>query len=421
MNPFTAWILYDVANSAFILIITTTLMPIYFQKFIGQNLPGSLATAYWGYSNALVALVVALACPILGTYASTFSRRKKLWFYFVWMGLAGNLLLALMPVSWGIWVIVAYSISRIGWSGSNLFYDGMLVDIAQPQERDQLSARGFAWGYLGSMVPFIFAILILTLVPKTPHQALPIHFQLAFFIVLIWWALFSGPLHFVKPPHFLSNSISTTTFSMSLSFREFKTQFLTAWENPVIRYFLLGYFLYIDAVNTVITMATAYGTELKLNLFTLIGVVAMIQVVGFPSSLLFGKLSQKFSSVNLLYTTLLIYSLVIIGAAYLPFLDQPKSKLILYWALGLGIALAQGGVQSLSRSYLAKSIEPHQAGAYFGLFHIMGRFATILGPLAVGLCGQLTGRTEIGVFSLLVFLILGAYFLRKSSRINWAA
>lgn len=409
MNRFSkeenSWVFYDWANSAFSIIIMTAVFPLYY-KAAATNVGVGAAnsTAYLGYTIAIATFILAILGPILGTIADYRGFKKKFFTFFFILGVFSTASLAVIPSNQWLLLLICYTIATVGFAGSNVFYDAFLVDVTKDERMNQVSARGLGLGYIGSTIPFILSIAIIILSQK---KAIPISTtlatQLAFLITALWWGLFTIPLlrnvhqrfYLEREPHPVINSFKRLGHTFK-HIRNYRALFL----------FLLAYFFYIDGVDTIITMSTAYGTDLGISSTNLLIILFVTQVVAAPFAVIYGKLAEKFSAKTMLYVGIIIYMIVCIYAYFL------KTTLD-FWILAMLVATSQGGIQALSRAYFAKLIPKENANEFFGFYNIFGRFASIAGPLLVGITAQLTGKSSSGVLSLVILFLLGIILLAR--------
>ncbi len=404
-----SWILYDVANSAFVLIMVTAIMPIYFKDVAAQGLPNAVSTAHWGFANSAAALVLALIAPMLGTLADYQDRKKRFFLLFLSVGIIFTLALSFITAGQWRLCLVLFVCARIGWAGANIFYDAFLVDITTRRRMDMISAQGYALGYIGSVIPFI--IVIALILSAGMDDGLPIkEVQLGFVIVALWWILFSIPaIKNLKQVHFLpvpKSPIISSFQRLAETFRNIRQH-----RQPFL--FLIAYFFYIDGVGTIISMSTAYGRDLGFNITLLIVVLLFIQIVAFPCTLLYGRLSEKFATKSLLMTGIMIYCLVTLIAFTLPWINDLRVKTALFWFIAFLVASSMGGLQGLSRSCFGKLIPVEKSAEFFGFYNVFGKFAAITGPFLMGIITRLTGESRWGILSILVLFLAGAYVLRK--------
>ncbi len=401
----TSWALYDWGNSAYTLTVTSTILPLYFKSvFANAGGDASLSTAYWGYANSIATLVLALLAPILGTLADYKGYKKKFFSLFFVLGVIFTALLATVPDTYWPLLLVFYILTAIGFSGSNIFYDAFLVDVTTEKRMDRVSSLGYALGYIGSTIPFIFcmAIVILAQFGKIPLSVAGAS-KLSFVITAIWWGVFTIPMlkrvnqeyGIEVEPNPVQNSFKRLSKTLK-NIRSHKTVFL----------FLLAYFFYIDGVDTIIKMATSYGADLGISTTNLLIILLATQFVAFPFAILYGWLAGKFRGKTMLYVGIFVYTLICI---YAYFLDSTLD----FWILAMLVGTSQGGLQALSRSYFGKLVPKENANEFFGFYNIFGKFAAIMGPFLVGLVTQLTGRTNNGVFSIILLFIIGGIILMK--------
>ncbi len=396
-----AWILYDVGNSAFILLVST-LFPIYFNAVAQQDGLSSVDyLAYWGYATSAVTVIVAFSGPVLGTMTDFKGWKKPVFLSSMLLGTAGCMLLGFIR-HWLAFLIV-FVIAKCGFSASLIFYDAMLGDVTMQERMDEVSARGFAWGYIGSCIPFAAGLVLVLRAPDfglSQMQAM----TAAFCIAALWWFAATIPLwrsyrqlHYVPAqPHVVAGS-----------FRRLADTLKNMRRHPRVFWFLLAFFCYIDGVYTIIDMATAYGTALGLDTTGLLLALLVTQIVAFPATLLFGRLSGKYSPRMLISVCIAAYTLITVFGMTLD--SQPK-----FWILAVCVGLFQGGVQALSRSYFARIIPQEQAGEYFGIFDICGKGASFLGTMLVSITSQVTHSIHYGIGSLIVLFILGFFLFQKS-------
>lgn len=401
-----SWILYDVGNSAFILLVST-IMPIYFNSL--SESAGLLPInylAYWGYSVSISTLIVALIGPVLGTIADNKGYKKKIFFTSMMIGVLA--LAALwIPTSWKIFLAL-FILAKVGYSSSLIFYDAMLSDVTTPQRMDVISSKGYAWGYIGSCVPFIIS-LIFVLFYDSIGITIGMAMILAFVINALWWLGCTLPLlsqykqiHYieVKQTHVIRSSFSR----LGETFKKIRTQ-------KKIFYFLIAFFLYIDGVYTIIEMATAYGSALGLDTQGLLVALLVTQIVAFPSALAFASFSKRYKTTTLIKISILAYTAIALFAIQL---DQQWE----FWVLAICVGLFQGGIQALSRSYFAQIIPPENAGEYFGLFDICGKGASFVGTALVSIVAQVSGNANGAIAILSVLFMLGYFVFTKAIQVK---
>ncbi|URZ06911.1 MFS transporter [Clostridium felsineum] len=400
-----SWIMYDWANSAYSTAITATILPLYFKSIaLKSGITASSSTAYWGYSNSIATLLIAVLSPILATMADYKGYKMKLFNIFFVLGTSFTFLLSVVPTNYWFVLIIFYILTCIGFSGSCIFYDAFLVDVTERKNMDKISSLGFGMGYIGSNIPFILCIVIIAL---AQFKIIPISFfsacRISFIITAIWWVIFTIPMiRNVKQTYSINlekNPIRKSFFRLLETLKDIKS-------HKQLFIFLLSYFFYIDGVNTIITMATSYGSDLGINSTTMLIILLTMQFIAFPFSIIFGMLSKKFQGKIMLYVGIIIYSIICIYSYFL------KTTLD-FWILAILVGTSQGGIQALSRSYLGKLVPKDKANEFFGFYNIFGKFSAILGPVMVGAVTQITGSSNKGVLSVLVLFLIGGIILKK--------
>lgn len=407
-----SWILYDVANSAFVLIMITSIMPLFFKNVISKGIPNEIATANWGFANSIAALAIALLAPFLGVAADSGHRKKGFFSFFLFWGIVLTLLLiTIRPGSW-LFCLVLFAAARIGWSGANIFYDSFLVDVSPKSRMDRISALGYAWGYAGSIIPFLMTLFLIQRFSGGDDPALLNETAVkgGFVIVAVWWGLFSIPiLKNVRQKHTGARSPGSLKKTVTKIFTTFRR--IRQYRNIFL--FLLAHFFYIDGVETTITMAVAFGMDIGLGSTSLILAILMVQILSFPFAWLFGNLAGRYSTKSMLLAGIGIYILITIIAFFIPQFTGIRTKTVIYWTLTFLVSTAMGGIQALSRSYFARLIPPENATEFFGFYNIAGRFATITGPFLMAMVIRITGKTHYGVLGILLLFIAGGWLLLK--------
>ena len=397
------WILYDVGNSAFILLVTT-IMPIYFNHLCSvAGLSEDQYLSTWSYAASLATICVALAGPIMGAVSDFKGNKKKV---FLFNALLGSLLLFCfwIPKHW-VTFIVLFVLAKVLYSVSLVIYDSMLVDVTTPEQMDEVSSQGYAWGYIGSVIPFIISLLFVLF-----YEQIGLTFGAAMIICFginaLWWAGCTLPLaRSYKQKHYVPAEKHVVRYT----FARLGNTFKNIRKNRKCFLFLLSFFFYIDGVYTIMEMATAYGTSLGLSQNGLLLALLLTQIVAFPAALTFGALSKKYPTEKLIKVAIIAYFFIAIYALFL-------SNLVQFWILAVAVGLFQGGIQALSRSYFARIIPENASGEYFGLFDICGKGATFLGTMIVGVVTQLTGIQNIAVGCLAFLFLLGLVIFNKVSK-----
>ncbi len=399
------WILYDVGNSAFILLVAT-IIPIYFNYLAGSaGISEVDYLAYWGYATSAATIVVALTGPILGTLADTRNFKKPLFTACMMLGVIGCAALS-VPTSWIVFLAV-FVIARIGYNASLIFYDSMLVDITTAERMDVVSSQGYAWGYIGSCIPFIISLIFVLMNEMfgiTMHTAMAI----AFFLNAAWWLLVTIPL---LKKYRQTNFTELPAQPVREAFRRLGRTLKEVRQHKNIFLYLLAFFFFIDGVYTIIEMATAYGSSLGLDTQGLLLALLVTQIVAFPFSLLFGKLSKKYETDLLIKICIIAYTCIALFAIQL-------DKQWEFWTLAVFVGMFQGAIQALSRSYFARIIPAEKSGEYFGLYDICGKGASFLGTTLVGLVAQLTGKANAGVAVIAALFVIGFVIFCRAAKLN---
>lgn len=411
-----SWILYDVGNSAFILLVTT-LVPIFFNALAkNAGLNEDLYMSYWGYAGSIATILVAILGPICGTLAD---RKLKKPFFVIAM-LVGVACCAMLGAASG-WLsfLCLFILARVGYSSSIIFYDSMLPEVTTEERMDKVSSMGFAFGYIGSVIPFILC-LILVLMPGTFGLAQSSAMVIAFLITALWWVGCTVPLL----RRYRQTAFVTAEKSPLLdTFRQLGRTIRDAKKEKHIFVYLLAFFFFIDGVYTIIDMATAYGTALGLDTTGLLLALLLTQIVAFPCSILFGRLSAKYDTGLLIKVCIIAYTCVVLFAVFMVSQWQ-------FWLLAVMVGMFQGGIQALSRSYLGKIIPPERSGEFYGLMDIFGKGASFVGITLVSIISQLTAGIHLNIFgltlqneniavsSLIVLFAIGYVLFCKADNLN---
>ena len=411
-----SWILYDVGNSAFILLVAT-LVPIFFNALAkNAGLNEDLYMSYWGYAGSIATILVAILGPICGTLAD---RKLKKPFFVIAM-LVGVACCAMLGAASG-WLsfLCLFILARVGYSSSIIFYDSMLPEVTTEERMDKVSSMGFAFGYIGSVIPFILC-LILVLMPGTFGLAQSSAMVIAFLITAQWWVGCTVPLL----RRYRQTAFVTAEKSPLLdTFRQLGRTIRDAKKEKHIFVYLLAFFFFIDGVYTIIDMATAYGTALGLDTTGLLLALLLTQIVAFPCSILFGRLSAKYDTGLLIKVCIIAYTCVVLFAVFMVSQWQ-------FWLLAVMVGMFQGGIQALSRSYLGKIIPPERSGEFYGLMDIFGKGASFVGMTLVSIISQLTAGIHLNIFgltlqneniavsSLIVLFAIGYVLFCKADKLN---
>ena len=382
-----SWILYDIGNSAFTLLVST-LLPIYFNALAtAGGLNEDLYLSYWGYAGSIATILVAFIGPICGTLSDRKGYKKPIFLLTVVLGVVGCAALGI-PNSWLIFLIV-FIVAKVGFHGSLVFYDSMLPEISDSRRMDNVSTMGYAYGYIGSVIPFV-ACLALVLLGGSFGIDQTTGMILAFLITAIWWAVFTIPLALrYKQTAYVERGVHPIRDTFTQIGRTFKE----AKKQKHIFVYLVAFFFFINGVYTIIDMATAYGTALGLDTTGLLLALLLTQIVAFPFAILFGRLSAKHDSAKLMKICIICYTCITLFAVFLVTQWQ-------FWVLAVLVGMFQGAIQALSRSYLGKIVPAEQSGEFFGLMDICGKGASFFGMALVAFINEQTAGLELNVFGL---------------------
>lgn len=400
-----SWILYDVGNSAQVLTTCTVIFPL----LIAYITPGD-SSVYVGWANTVYGLLLAVMSPILGTVADYKGMKMKLFRFFLYIGIIGGFALALPFIDYKL-ALILFVIAMLGYNGSIIFYDAFIMDVCENDERvDRVSAAGYAWGYIGSTLPFLIFVIpfaVVTLLGDVQIGPFTLTYRwgcgLTMAMAVLWWLFYSFPmLRNVKQRQY-HESVDHVVRS---SFSRLWNTFRNVKRNRNIFLFCLSYFFYIDCVNTVIKMAVSLATEMGVSDVMSLVLVVVINLVCFPCAIYFGKLVKKFGSKPMIFVSIIGYIGVIICGALIPV------NVNFIWIVGLLIGMFQGGIQATSRSYFARLIpDKEDSNEYFGFFSVFSKFSSILGPMAIFVLIMITGQTNIGILGLIPMMLIGAVLL----------
>lgn len=391
----TSWVLYDVGNSAFVM-LSTALIPVYFSSIAE---PGSSVVVAWGYAETVASLILALLMPFLGSLADLQGNKKK--FLVGFMGTGAVACAALGFPTEALPFLILYVVSSVMLNGSMVFYDGMLVDATTEDRYDKVSSHGYAWGYIGSCIPFIICLAVVLGGPSIGIDMM-IGMKIAFLITAAWWVTFTIPLiRNVRQVHYKER----TAHVFSDMFRGIGRTIKAIVHDRRLLLFMVAFFFYIDGVHTVIKMSTSYGTDLGIDSTQLVLALLVTQFVAFPSAIAYGRLSERFGTKLMLLIAIFAYFCIVLFAAF--FLRSALE----FWILAICVGLFQGGIQALSRSEFGKLIPKDNANEYYGFFDIFGKYAAVMGTFLVSVFTQLTGNPSIGVLSIAVLFLVGFVLL----------
>ncbi|MGD9042593.1 MAG: MFS transporter [Desulfobacterales bacterium] len=379
------WALYDWANSAFATSVMAGFFPIFFKQYWSFGADINVSTAQLGFANSIASLIVALLAPILGAIADKGSAKKNFLIFFAYLGVLMTAALFWVQKGQWVWAVFIYVMGIIGFSGANVFYDSLLPGIVGEKKIDYVSGFGFSLGYLGGGLLFLFNVLM-SQMPQTfglPDAATAVRFS--FLSVALWWGLFTLFTIFWVPEKKEALADQSVQSTVAAGLRQFTGTFKKIRHLKVIFLFLLAYWFYIDGVDTIIRMAVDYGLSLGFKSSDLIVALLIVQFVGFPAALVFGKLGERWSVRKSIFLAIAIYMGVTIWGTMM-------TREVEFYVLAVVIGLVQGGIQALSRSYYSRLIPKNKAAEYYGFYNMLGKFAVILGPVLMGLVGLIARR-----------------------------
>jgi UMF1 family MFS transporter len=406
-----SWAMYDWANSAFATTIMGAVLPVYFARVAAGDLPGNLATAYWGYTTAIGMTIIALASPVLGAMADFMGAKKR--FLAAFMSLGVTATASLYFITHGEWVLasVLFIFGNIGFAGANVFYDSLLPHVASEEEVDRVSTAGYAIGYVGGGVLLALNLAMVMKPGIFGFADTGIATRAAFVSVAVWWAGFSIPLlrDVREPPRRLEADETGEAEGISPVRAGFRRLFETLGEirrHKELLKFLIAFWLYTDGIGTIIKMASIYGAEIGLGQNTLIGAFLVVQFLGIPFTFAFGALAGRIGARNGIYIALAVYALI---SAFAYFMSVAWH----FWVLAVAVAMVQGGSQALSRSLYTTLVPRGKSSEFFGFFSVFAKFAGIFGPALMGWVAAVTGSGRYGILSLVIFFAGGIIMLSR--------
>jgi len=400
--------MYDWANSAFATTVMAAFFPIFFKEYWANSNNPSESTFYLGMANSIASIIIAVLAPFLGAIADRGTAKKKFLTFFAFLGII--MTGALWIVAQGLWQIAVlfYVVASIGFTGGNIFYDSLLLTVAPEKKVDYISSLGYALGYVGGGLLLLLNVGMY-LKPELfgiPDEVTAI--KLSFITVAAWWALFSIPiLLFVKEPR-IYRSVSFPR-AVRLGWRQFLDTFQDIKHLKVVGLFLLAYWFYIDGVDTIVKMAVDYGKSLNFGNNVLITALLLVQFVAFPAALIYSWFASKIGIKQAILVAILAYSII-------TFFGYFMTQEWHFYVLAIMIALFQGGIQALSRSFYSRIIPEKKSAEFFGFYNMLGKFAAVLGPAMMGTVTMITGTARIGILTLLILFAVGAILLFKVDR-----
>lgn len=418
-KPERNWVLYDVANSALVL-LSTAVVPIYLDGLLEQAGRSDVVTSF-GYAQTIASLVVAVLMPVLGSLADFQGKKIKFFLGFFLTGLVCCFAMSL-PLGWLAFLFV-YVLATIGLNSSMTFYDAMLVDVTTDERMDKVSSAGYAWGYVGSTIPFLICLGVIFGGPAIGIPTM-VATRISFVITGIWWLAFTIPLlRGYRQRHYkvragaggtagaaAAASAPAVGAAIADTLRGLWGTMRKIARDRALLFFMIAFFFYIDGVHTVIAMSTSYGTSLGIDSTQLVLALLVTQFVAFPSAIAYGWLAGRFGTRRMIVVAVIAYLLIVLFAAF--FLKTAAE----FWILAIAVGLFQGGIQALSRSYFGRLIPKDNANEFYGFFDVFGKYASVMGTLLVSVITQLTGRADLGVLSIAIILGVGLAFLLAMPR-----
>lgn len=401
-----SWAFFDWANSAFATTVMAGFFPVFFKGFWSQGADHVVTTARLGTAISVSSLLIAFMSPTLGVIADLKGYKKRFAMLFMFVGAISCVALAFVPVGAWMAAVLIYGVAMMCFNASSVFYDALLPFVAKGKDMDHASSLGYSLGYLGGGILFLLNVLMYL----NPHwfgfadgvQAV----QASFISVGIWWIVFSMPLARFVPEPEVEKSVDGWAVLTKRSYQALKGTLARLKQDRNLTYFLVAYWLYIDGVYTVMTMAVDYGISLGFEAKDLIAALLITQFVGFPFAYGFSFVSRKMGLKTPILVCIGIYGVTVVAATGM-------SQALHFYFLAAVIGMVQGGVQGLSRSFFGRMVPEGQSAEYFGLFNLVGKFASILGPLVVAVGVTVTGSNRLGMMGLLVLFVTGALFLLK--------
>ncbi|ALX48724.1 MFS transporter [Lentibacillus amyloliquefaciens] len=400
-----SWMLYDFGNSAFATTIMAAVLPIFYYDVAAVGLEENLAESYWGYSQSIAVLIVAVLAPILGAISDFSAAKKKFLRFFAYMGIIASILLAFVGEGDYLFASILLIVGNIGFSGANVFYDAFLPELAENEkEMDKLSSAGFAFGYIGGGLLLAINILMITNYSWFGIPDVTTASQLSFASVGLWWFIFSIPL-FKNVREEKKTREKRDKSYVAIGFSRVVNTFKEIRQFKHLLIFLIAFWLYNDGISTIIRMATIYGRGIGIDSNSLIIALLITQFVGIPFTFFFGWLASKITAKKALYLTLYVYIGVVVLGYFM-------ASALHFYMLAICVGMVQGGAQALSRSIYSRMVPANKKAEFFGFYGISSKFAAVFGPFLFGIVGQLTGSSRLGIISLLVFFIAGIILLR---------
>ncbi|MBH0228684.1 MFS transporter [Halobacillus yeomjeoni] len=403
-KPVLSWMFYDFGNSAFATTMMAAVLPVFYYDVAAKGVKESLAISYWGYSQSIAVLIVAILAPFLGAISDFSAAKKRFLMFFAFMGMTASILMAFVGEGDYLFASVLLILGTIGFSGGNIFYDAFLPEVADEEEIDKVSAGGYAFGYIGGGV--LLAINLM-MIMKPEWFGLPnglIGTKLSFVSVGVWWLIFSIPLMKNIKEEKKVNQKRDSSY-MKIGFKRVSTTIKELPNFKQLLLFLFAFWLFNDGISTIIKMATIYGRDLGIGTTDLITALLITQFVGIPFAFFFGWLAGKITAKRALMLALFIYLIIVILGYFM-------TSALHFYILAVCVGFVQGGAQSLSRSIFGRMVPEDRHAEFFGFYGISSKFAAMFGPFVAALVVQMTGSGRYGILSLIVFFLAGMILLK---------
>ena len=399
-----SWAFYDWANSAFATTVMAGFFPIFFKSFWAGDLSGPESSAWLGTANSISGLIIVCIAPFLGALADIANKKKLFLGLFAFLGIIATG--SLFFIAQGMWITAmsVYIFACIGFSGGNVFYDSLLINVSSDENRNRVSALGYSLGYLGGGFLFVLNVAMYQNPEFFGLKSITDAVLFSFLSVSIWWGIFSVPLlKFVREKKENNISIEFSNLFMH-SLQRVVSTFKDIRKYKTLSLFLLAYWLYMDGIDTIVRMALAYGADIGLEASDMILALIITQFVGFPATIIYGILGDKFG-------LKLMLSIGIIGYIFVTLFSIFITQISGFYLLAATIGLFQGGVQSISRTIFSQLIPAEKSAEFFGFYNLVGKSAVVFGPIMVGWVAYTFDNPDYGILSLLLLFIPGLLVL----------
>lgn len=398
-----SWALYDWANSTFATTVMAGFFPIFFKEYWSAGVDVTRSTFHLGVANSSASLLLALLAPLLGAFADRGRSKATHLMIFTALGCAATGALFYLPQGMWQWAAFSYAVGAFCYAAAVIYYDSLIVRVTTPENYDRVSGLGYALGYLGGGILFVINTMMVLRPELFGLADMSEAVRWSFLSVALWWFVFSLPLYFSAKDQDAENKEPLWYF-LKHSIRQVNSTVKKIIAHKPILVFLLGYFFYIEGVNTTVKMAVDYGLSIGLETNDLLLALIIVQFVAFPFAIFFGWLGTKIGAKHVILIGLSVYA----SAALLGMKLTTATE---FYFMAAAIGSVQGGVQALSRSHFAAMIPKNQSGEYFGFFNMLGKFSAVIGPVLVGTVSLLSGSPRISLLVILAFILMGAFLL----------